>query len=174
MAIAGDCKSPLSEFASSSLAAPIHKENNSVTEANLKERIKPSEGYANLLLSLKEKILSSQIKAAVSVNQELIQLYWEIGIEIVEKQAKEGWGTKVIDRLAKDLKDAFPGMKGFSSRNLFYMKQFAEAYPEAAILQQAAAKIPWGHNMLLIDRLDDLDKRIWYAKKTIENGWSRR
>ena len=129
--------------------------------------------YIELLNTLKEKIRSSQIKASISVNTELIKLYWEIGLEIVQRQKEEGWGTKVIDKLAKDLKASFPQMAGFSPRNLFYMKQFAEAYPEFAILQQAAAKIPWGHNMVLIDKLDELNKRLWYAQKTIENGWSR-
>lgn len=130
-------------------------------------------GYANLLGVLKEKIRNSQLKAAIAVNVELIQLYWEIGGEILRKQKEEGWGAKVIERLAKDLKAAFPEMAGFSPRNLFYMKQFAEAYPELSILQQAAAKIPWGHNMVLIDKLKDLKQRMWYAGKTIENGWSR-
>lgn len=132
-----------------------------------------SSNYVDLLNSLKDKIRSSQLKASFSVNTEMIKLYWEIGAKIVQRQKEEGWGTKVIEKLAKDLKKTFPQMAGFSSRNLFYMKQFAEAYPEIAILQQAAAKIPWGHNMLLIDKLDELNKRLWYAQKTIENGWSR-
>lgn len=130
-------------------------------------------GYVELLDTLKSKIRSSQLKASISVNTELIQLYWEIGQEVLQKQKEEGWGSKVIERLAKDLKASFPQMSGFSPRNLFYMKQFAEAYPEFSILQQAAAKIPWGHNMVLIDKLDELKKRLWYAQKTIENGWSR-
>ena len=113
-------------------------------------------GYAELLDSLKDKIRSSQLKASISVNTELIRLYWEVGREILQKQKEEGWGTKVIERLAKDLKTTFPQMAGFSPRNLFYMKQFAEAYPDFAILQQAVAKIPWGHNMVLIDKLDEL------------------
>jgi predicted nuclease of restriction endonuclease-like (RecB) superfamily len=121
--------------------------------------IVPSD-YIELLNLLKEKIRSSQIKASVSINTELIKLYWEIGLEIVQRQKTEGWGTKVIERLAKDLKNAFSKMAGFSPRNLFYMKQFAEAYPEFTILQQAAAKLPWGHNMILIDKLDDLNKRL--------------
>ncbi len=131
------------------------------------------DGYVKLLNKLKDKIRSSQLKASISVNIELIQLYWEMGIEILKKQKDEGWGTKVIERLAKDLKIAFPQMAGFSPRNLFYMKQFAEAYPDFTILQQAVAKIPWGHNMILIDKLGELNKRLWYAQKTIENGWSR-
>ena len=130
-------------------------------------------GYPELLELLKEKIRSSQVKAALAVNSELISLYWEIGGEILQRQKNEGWGSKVIERLAKDLKSSFPQRAGFSPRNLSYMKQFAEAYPESSILQQAAAKIPWGHNMVLIDKLDELNKRLWYAQKTIENGWSR-
>jgi predicted nuclease of restriction endonuclease-like (RecB) superfamily len=130
-------------------------------------------GYPKLLETLKEKIRSSQLRAAFAVNSELIQLYWEIGREILQKQKDEGWGTKIIERLAKDLKTTFPQMAGFSPRNLFYMKQLTEAYPEPSILQQAAAKLPWGHNMVLIDKLDNLEMRLWYAKKTIENGWSR-
>ncbi len=129
--------------------------------------------YADLLNIIKEKIRCSQLKAAVSVNTELIKLYWEMGQEIAQRQKREGWGTKVIERLAEDLKISFPKMAGFSVRNLFYMKQFAEAYPEFVILQQAAAKLPWGHNMVLIDKLKDLNERLWYAQKTIENGWSR-
>jgi predicted nuclease of restriction endonuclease-like (RecB) superfamily len=145
----------------------------SMTNASVKDSEIIAAGYAELLDTLKAKIRSSQVKASVSVNTELIKLYWEIGLEIAQRQNDEGWGTKVIERLAKDLKRTFPQMAGFSPRNLFYMKQFAEAYPELAILQQAAAKIPWGHNMLLIDKLDELNKRLWYAQKTIENGWSR-
>lgn len=119
---------------------------------------------------LKEKICSSQIKASISVNTELIKLYWEIGLEIVQRHKEEGWGTKVIDNLAKDLKTSFPQMAGFSPSNLFYMKQFAEAYPEFSISQQAAEKIRWGHNMVFIDKLDELKKRTWRAEKTIEIG----
>lgn len=144
-----------------------------MTNDLLKDSLVNVDGYIELLDELKTKIRSSQLRASISVNTELIQLYWEIGLEILKKQKKEGWGTKVIDRLAKDLKESFPKIAGFSPRNLFYMKQFAEAYPESTILQQAAAKIPWGHNMILIDKLDTLNKRLWYAQKTIENGWSR-
>lgn len=144
-----------------------------VTDTSIREPGLISPRYVELLNILKEKIRSSQIKASISVNTELVKLYWEIGLEILQRQKEEGWGTKVIDNLARDLKINFPQMAGFSPRNLFYMKQFAEAYPEFSILQQAAAKIPWGHNMVLIDKLDELNQRIWYAQKTIENGWSR-
>lgn len=129
--------------------------------------------YAETLKALKERIRIAQIKASLSVNEKLLELYWDIGKTIVEKQKEEGWGAKVIDRMAKDLKTAFPKMTGLSARNMLYMKQFAEAYPDFAITQQVAAKIPWGHNMVLIDRVKDLKERLWYVHKTIENGWSR-
>ena len=115
--------------------------------------------YAETLKALQERIRTAQIKASLSVNEKLLELYWDIGKTIVEKQKEEGWGSKVIDRMAKDLKTAFPRMTGLSTRNMLYMKQFAEAYPDFTITQQAAAKIPWGHNMVLIDRVKDLYER---------------
>jgi len=131
------------------------------------------EGYKPFLEDLKAKIRSSQIKAAVRVNSTLIELYWQIGKDIVNMQENEGWGTRVIERLAKDLQNAFPGIQGFSRRNLFYMRKFAESYQELAIVQQVAALIPWGHNMVLLDMVADKEHRLWYVQKTIENGWSR-
>jgi predicted nuclease of restriction endonuclease-like (RecB) superfamily len=129
--------------------------------------------YAKTLNILKERIIAAQVKASLSVNEKLLELYWDIGRTIIDKQKEEGWGTKIIDRMANDLKAAFPRMKGLSPRNLLYMKQFAESYPEYPITQQPVAKIPWGHNVILMDRIKDIKKRFWYACKTIENGWSR-
>jgi predicted nuclease of restriction endonuclease-like (RecB) superfamily len=129
--------------------------------------------YAETLNALKERIRIAQVKASLSVNEKLLELYWDIGKTIIEKQEEEGWGSKIIEHMAKDLKAAFPRMTGLSPRNMLYMKQFAEAYPDFAISQQAAAKIPWGHNMVLIDRVKTVKERLWYAHKTIENGWSR-
>lgn len=129
--------------------------------------------YRLFLTEIKEKILSSQIKAALAVNQELIKLYWEIGSRIHLKQKDEGWGAKTIENLAKDLKSAFPDMKGFSHRNLKYMVHFAREYPDLAIGQQVVAQIPWGHNILLLQKLNAIEDRLWYAHKTIEHGWSR-
>ena len=131
------------------------------------------DNYEALLNGLKQRIRSSQVKAAIAVNQELILLYWQIGREILARQEEEGWGKKVITRLAKDLKREFPDMKGFSARNLGYMKSFAEAWPDEAILQQAAAKIPWFHNCTLLDKVKDSTERRWYVQETIDNGWSR-
>lgn len=139
---------------------------------SINRNILPSD-YKETLQKLKERIRKAQIKASLRVNEELLILYWDIGKTILEKQKKERWGAKTINRIARDLKDSFPGMSGFSLRNLSYMRQFAEAYPKKTILQQLAAKIPWGHNMVLIDRIKDSKERLWYVAKVLENGWSR-
>ena len=109
----------------------------------------------------------------IAVNQELVNLYPGIGREILTRQREDGWGTKVIERLAKDLRREFPDMQGLSPRNLGYMKAFAEAWPDQEILQQLVAKLPWGHNVRLIEAVKNTDERIWYAKQAIANGWSR-
>ena len=129
--------------------------------------------YLVLLEGLKEQIRSSQLKAAIAVNQEMILLYWHIGREILARQEAEGWGAKVITQLSKDLRSEFPEMTGFSARNLGYMKSFAEAWPDEAILHQLGAKIPWKHNCLLIEKVKDPLRRRWYAQETVNNGWSR-
>lgn len=133
----------------------------------------PLDGYDDFLRNLKERVHSSQIKAALSVNRELILLYWEIGQEILARQQQQGWGTKVIERLAKDLKAAFPDMKGFSRTNLLYMRLFAEAYPNEQIVQQLVGQIPWGHHLRILEAVKDPSARLWYVQKVIENGWSR-
>ncbi len=130
-------------------------------------------GYAELLAQLKERIRSAQLRAAIAANREMILLYWHIGREILDRQGQEGWGTKVIDRLATDLRLSFPDMTGLSSRNLKYMRAFGEAWPDQPIVQQLVAQIPWGHNVRLLDYVKDRAEREWYIKKTIENGWSR-
>lgn len=131
------------------------------------------DNYDEFLHDLKERIRTAQLRAALAVNQELVRLYWQIGREILSKERTQGWGAKVVDRLAKDLKKAFPEIKGFSVRNLRYMKVFAEAYPEEAMLQQLAAKIPWFHNCVLLEKVKDPAARNWYIQQTIEHGWSR-
>jgi len=129
--------------------------------------------YQEWLEQLKAKVGAAQIKAAVKVNVELNLLYWDIGTTILEKQEEHGWGAKIIDRLANDLSSSFPGVKGFSTRNLKYMRSFAAAYPDKQFVQQAVAQIPWGHNTLLINKLGSIGERLWYIQKTLENGWSR-
>lgn len=130
-------------------------------------------GYDDFLRELKERIRQAQIRAALAVNRELILLYWQIGREILLRQRDEGWGAKVIDRLARDLRAEFPEMKGFSPRNLKYMRAFAAAYPDEAIVQQAAAQIPWFHNCMLLDKVKDPAEREWYMRATVQYGWSR-
>ena len=131
------------------------------------------ENYFALLSGLKKRIRSAQLKATLAVNQELILLYWQIGREILARQQVEGWGGKVIDRLAKDLKREFPDMQGFSPRNLKYMRAFAEAWPDEQFVHQAGAQIPWKHNCILLEKVKDPTERLWYIQQTVENGWSR-
>ncbi len=135
--------------------------------------LQPAEGYGEWLESLKTRITGARSRAALAVNAELITLYWQIGHEITERQHRQGWGTKVIDRLSSDLKDAFPDVKGFSSRNLKYMRTFAERCPDGQIGQQPAAQLPWFHVVTLLTRIDDPQAREWYALQTTEQGWSR-
>lgn len=132
-----------------------------------------SGAYQALLQDLKQRIQGAQLRASVSVNRELVLLYWSVGREILLRQAQENWGTKVIDRLADDLKRAFPSMKGFSPRNLKYMRALAEAWPDEQFVQQAVAQIPWGHNVRILDYVKDAAQRECYVRATIEHGWSR-
>lgn len=131
------------------------------------------QGYQDWLNQLKTQIRSSQQRAILTVNRELVLLYWQIGQDILQRQTQQGWGAKVIDRLSKDLSDEFPEIKGFSTRNLKYMRKFAEAWQDKQIVQQAVALLPWGHNLVLLDKFSDNETRLWYAQKAIEHGWSR-
>ena len=129
--------------------------------------------YEKLLKNLKNRVAATRYKAAFSVNKELVLLYYHIGKQILAAQNKEGWGAKVIDLLSKDLQLAFPEMKGFSTRNLKYMRKFAEEYQDPEIVQQLVAQLPWGHNVILIEQVADLKNRTFYIEKAIECGWSR-
>ncbi|MEX3614422.1 MAG: PDDEXK nuclease domain-containing protein [Burkholderia gladioli] len=129
--------------------------------------------YGAWLSELKGRVQARQMRAALAVNSELVLLYWEIGTSILEKQKQEGYGTKVIDRLAKDLRSVFPEMKGFSPRNLKYMRAFAESWPESEVVQEVLAQLSWYHHVALLDKLKDRIARTWYAKAAIEYGWSR-
>ena len=132
-----------------------------------------SKSYHDLLARLKTQIQTAQVRAALAVNQELVLLYWGIGKEILTRQKEDGWGTRVIERLAKDLRSEFPSMQGLSTRNLKYMRAFAEAWPDELIVQQAAAQLPWFHNCVLLEKVKNREERLWYAHQTIQNGWSR-
>jgi predicted nuclease of restriction endonuclease-like (RecB) superfamily len=135
--------------------------------------IEKSNIYKEFISGIKTQIKNSQQKALLAVNKELLILYWNIGKVILDYQDKEGWGAKVIDNIAKEIKDEFPNLKGFSSRNLKYMRKFAAEYQDIQFVQQVVAQIPWSHNIILMDKSSNIEKRIWYINKTIENGWSR-
>ncbi len=139
--------------------------------------------YPAFLESLKGRVRQAQSKAMLSVNRELISLYWDIGRQIVEQQEREGWGKGIVDRLAADIQKAFPGIQGFSPRNVWRMRAFFIAYrqpgpnlPQPAsefgepILPHLAAEIPWFHNVILMEKVKDAAQRLWYAAKTIEHG----
>jgi predicted nuclease of restriction endonuclease-like (RecB) superfamily len=130
-------------------------------------------GYAAILADLKDQIKNARLKAGLAVNRELVLLYWRIGRQILKQQHEEGWGSKVIDRLSLDLQREFPEMKGFSPRNLKYMRRFAEAYPDEPIVQEVLAQITWYHNITILDKVKDPVVRDFYIRAAIQHGWSR-
>lgn len=147
--------------------------------------------YTVILENLKEKIRLARQKATIAVNTQLLFINWEIGNTIAQHQKQKGWGAKVIDRLAADLKTESPDFKGLSPRNLRYMKSFAEAWPDFSILQPPVAKlqgaerqtgtivqplvaqIPWAHHIVILNKLKSPKDRLFYIEKTLENGWSK-
>ena len=129
--------------------------------------------YGPFLEELKQRIRSAQMRAAVAVNSELVLLYWNIGRRILSAQRSEGWGTKVVERLSIDLRREFPDMKGFSRTNLLYMRAFAEAWPEESIVQQLVGRLPWGHNLRLMEGVKSVETRRWYAEQALTSNWSR-
>ena len=155
-------------------------------------------GYSNLLADIKARVRAAQLRAVVSVNRELILLYWDIGRIIVEAQKTKGYGKQVVERLAEDLQKEFSGMAGFSPQNVWYMRSFYLAWTKelqklqqpvgestskilpqlvgelaGSNLPQPVAEIPWGHNLVLLAKLKTPLIRLWYAHKVIEHGWSR-
>jgi predicted nuclease of restriction endonuclease-like (RecB) superfamily len=129
--------------------------------------------YYELLENIKQQIQQARLQAVLSANAHMIKLYWEIGSMIIRKQQKAGWGAKVIDTLAQDLRLSFPDMKGISPRNLKYMRKFATEYQDFTIVQVGLAQISWYHHITLLDKIKDAATRLWYAQKVIENGWTR-
>ena len=126
--------------------------------------------YISIVENIKHEITAAQYRAAVHVNADLLLLYHSIGCIINDHKS---WGNKFIDNLAMDIKMSFPESKGYSVRNLKYMAKFAEAYPDREFVQQVVAQIPWGHNIILMDKVSNPDERVWYIQKAIENSWSR-
>lgn len=129
--------------------------------------------YTAFLTGLKGQIRSAQTRAALAVNRELVLLYWQIGRAILERTAQAGWGTKVVQQLSKDLQREFPDLRGLSPRNLQYMQQFAAAWPDHEVTKQLVSQLPWGHNIALIRAIKDPATREWYARATLQHGWSR-
>lgn len=128
--------------------------------------------YITLLADLKTSIANTRLKVVLASNSSMILLYWDIGRRILDKQLNAGWGAKIIDRLALDLRKAFPDMKGFSPRNLKYMRAFTYAWPKETVVQEVLAQLPWYHNIALLEKLKTEEERLWYAKKAYEFGWS--
>ena len=131
------------------------------------------EDYPAWLAELKQRIQQERLRVVLASNTTMVLLYWDIGQRILQKQNAQGWGAKIIDRLSTDLREAFPEMKGFSPRNLKYMRAFAVAWPERQIVQQVVAQLTWSHSVILLDKLETSEQRLWYAKKAYEHGWSR-
>tara|TARA_Y100001001_G_scaffold164833_1_gene199393 strand:- start:53 stop:1165 length:1113 start_codon:yes stop_codon:yes gene_type:complete len=129
--------------------------------------------YPDVLKELKLNIANTRLKTILAANSEMVLLYWGIGKRILDKQQDSGWGAKVIDRLSFDLNKAFPDMSGFSTRNLKYMRAFASAWPDQHVVQEVLAQLPWYHNITLLEKLNNENERLWYAKKAFEYGWSR-
>jgi len=131
------------------------------------------DSYSEVLERLKLAVLAAQQRATRVVNTELLRLYWQLGNAVLERQREEGWGARIIDRLAADLRAEFPDMRGFSRSNIKYMRQMAAAWSEEAIGQQPVGRFPWGHVTVLLDKLHDQAQRDWYARAATEHGWSR-
>ncbi|MBX9744755.1 MAG: PDDEXK nuclease domain-containing protein [Chlamydiales bacterium] len=137
-----------------------------------KNEIVDPHSYDKFIEHIKKDIQDSQLRAAISINKELIELYWRIGKMLSEKALSESWGSKTIERIAKDLASSFPNITAFSHRNLKFMRQFGDSYPDG-IREAAVSLIPWGHNILLMQKVPEKEKRLWYAQQAVENGWSR-
>ena len=136
-------------------------------------RLELPSGYTDLLGEIKQLIQTGRLRTVMAANAAMITLYRDIGSHILERQEREGWGAKVIDRLSFDLRETYPDMRGLSPRNLKYMRAFAATWPDLEFVQRVVAQIPWKSNIALLEKLDDTAVRQWYAQKTIEHGWSQ-
>lgn len=129
--------------------------------------------YGATLKAIQQRVRQDRVRIALSANAALIELYWDIGRLIASRQTTEGWGAKVIDRLARDLRKAFPAMHSFSARNLLFMRSFAAELPDKAIVKQLVSQLPWGHILRLIQRVKSNTERQWYMCEAVRQGWSR-
>jgi predicted nuclease of restriction endonuclease-like (RecB) superfamily len=157
-------------------AAVTHPSPISISEKNTgmpsNNSLTPTD-YGATLKAIKLRVQQERVHVVLSANTSMVLLYWDIGSLILERQTREGWGAKVIDRLARDLRKGFPDMKGFSSRNLLFMRRFAEEFPEASIVKQLVSLLPWGHAIRLMQRVKEPDVREWYMRESVRQGWSR-
>ncbi len=138
----------------------------------MKNELLPND-YTETLQLIIQKIELAQQRAVISANITLLDLYWDIGNIILNKKKEQGWGAKVIDTLSNDITTAFPGTKGYSSRNLKYMSQFAKTYSNYLDIKGELSKVSWSHNLILMSKIKDENERIWYINETIKNGWAR-
>ena len=129
--------------------------------------------YVATLAEIKRRVREERLRVVVAASSAMVLLYWDLGRMILERQERAGWGAKVIDRLAADLREAFPDMKGFSPRNLLFMRGFAEACPDREKVKQVVSQLPWGHVVRLVQRVKEPGVRDWYARQSIQHGWSR-
>ncbi len=128
--------------------------------------------YADILGEIKRRIREERLRVVMAANSAMVLLYWDIGRLILERQERAGWGARVIDRLAADLREAYPDMKGLSPRNLKYMRAFAAAWPARSIVQEILARVPWYHHIALMEKCRTPEERLWYARRSAEQGWS--
>lgn len=131
------------------------------------------EWYAEMLDNIKQLVAEGRRQVMWTANVQMSMMYYQIGTEILKRQSTEGWGAKVVDRLSADLKHSFPEMQGFSPRNLKYMRRFAELWPDAQIVQRCVAQLPWRHNICLMEKVKEPNRRLAYAMAAIEHGWSK-
>lgn len=129
--------------------------------------------YPDLLAGVSKEVSTGRIRAISAASRELLMSYWSVGRQLAQRESEQGWGSKVVTRLSADIRTRFPGTKGFSPRNLRYMKTFAQAWPEFPMLQAPLATLPWYHQIALLEKLDDAATRLWYAASAVEHGWSR-
>ena len=144
--------------------------NTDCIESEVKRVLMNSSEYISIVENIKREIKAAQYRAAIHANVDMLLLYHDIGCVINEHKL---WGNRFIDNLATDIRIDFPESKGYSVRNLKYMAKFAETYPNREFVQQVVAQIPWGHNVVLLDKVSDAKEREWYIKKSAKNGWSR-
>ena len=137
------------------------------------ESLHLDQNYKHFLSGIKERLQTAQIRAALAANSELIQFYWELGTNLIEKQKSHQWGSGFLEQFSHDMRQAFPEMQGFSVTNLKRMRIFAQEYPAFVIGARAVHQLPWGHIVVLLHKIKDQNQRDWYAEQTINNGWAR-